>query len=361
MEKSRIKILFGTLGPNIHGGISQVSPYLEGQLRKRVMIKTFIFGRRSNSERLLDKIIGRFADLIKLTMSIQGLLPDIVHHNTAFDRKSIIRDVPLVFMVKACRIPLFMMIHGSHRDSFVKRGPLTEALRSYVINNVSCLGVLSEMERKDFCDKWPKLQDKVAVVKNIIRPEFFSIERKENDHPKVLFISRFIKEKGLFDLLEALPAVLGEYPDTLFVFVGSGPDGTEFDSLVRKYGLESRIKHFEHIDNMETRGHYSRSWCLVFPTRYPEGMPMVVAEAMAAGCPVVTTRTRFSLSYMEENKNCIYVETGNPVSIAQGIIRLLRDRALRDDISRNNRALAEKFTADFVVGEFMDIYKLLTK
>lgn len=361
MDKSRIKILFGTLGPNIHGGISQVSPYLKSQLRDRVMIQTFIFGRRSNSERLWDKIIGRFADLIKLTMSIQGLLPDIVHHNTAFDRNSIIRDVPMVFMVKASRIPLFLMIHGSHRATFMKRGPIMECLRGYLLDNVSSIGVLSPLEKKEFCDKWPKLEEKVVVVKNIIRSEFFLTERKENDLPKVLFISRFIRKKGLFDLLEAIPTVLKEYPNAFFVFVGSGPDGNEFDDAVRKKGLESNIRRLEHIDNMETRDHYSRSWCLVFPTHYAEGMPMVVAEAMAAGCPVVTTRTRFSLSYMEENKNCIYVEKENPVSIAEGIIRLLRDRVLRDNISRNNKVLAERFKTDIVVSEFMNIYKLLTE
>lgn len=351
--------MFGTLSPDIHGGISQVSPYLEKQLRSLVMVQTFIYGRRSNSENLLSKLIGRFADLITLTMSIHGLRPDVVHHNTAFDRKSIIRDVPLVFMVKISRIPLFMMIHGSHRDSFVKRGPITEALRRYIINNISCLGVLSELEKREFCDKWPNIRDKVVVVKNIIRPEFFLVERKENDGPKVLFISRFIQEKGLFDLLEAMPLVLKEFPGTRFVFVGSGPAGPEFDARVQNQKLETNIKHLEHINNMETKDHYSRSWCLVFPTRYPEGMPMVVAEAMAAGCPIVTTRTRFSLSYMEENKNCIYVETGNPVTIAQGIIRLLNNQSLRDDISRNNRELAEKFEAEKVVEEYMEIFKCL--
>jgi glycosyltransferase involved in cell wall biosynthesis len=361
MEINRIKILFGTLGPNIHGGISQVSPYLESQLRSRVMIKTFIFGRRSNSERLFDKIIGRFADLIKLTMSIQGLQPDLVHHNTAFDRKSIIRDVPLVFMLKLSGIPLFMMIHGSHRATFMKRGPIMNLLRSYLLNNINYIGVLSPLEKKEFCDQWPKLKEKIVVVKNIIRPEFFLTAREENDQPKILFVSRLIRKKGLFDLLEAMPHVLKEFPDAKFVILGSGPDSNEFDEAVRTKGLGPKLSRLEHIDNMETRGHYSRSWCLVFPTHYAEGMPMVVAEAMAAGCPVVTTRTRFSISYMEENKNCIYVEKENPVSIAEGIIRLLKDKDLRDDISRNNRKLAEKFTADKAVEEFMEIYKCMNE
>ena len=152
---------------------------------------------------------------------------------------------------------------------------------------------------------------------------------------------------------------LKEFPETKFVFVGSGPAGPEFDKMVRKYKLESSIQHFEHIDNMETRDHYRRSWCLVFPTRYPEGMPMVVAEAMAAGCPIVTTRTRFSLSYMEEKRNCIYVDAGDPGSIAGGIVSMIRSNELRDEISRNNRTLAESFTADKVVDEFINVYKCL--
>jgi hypothetical protein len=84
MESSRLKILFGTLGPEVHGGISQVSPYLVSCLRNKVTIKTFIFGRRSNSERMFDKFIGRFADLVRLTIDVHGLQPDIVHHNTSW-------------------------------------------------------------------------------------------------------------------------------------------------------------------------------------------------------------------------------------------------------------------------------------
>ncbi|OGF15030.1 MAG: hypothetical protein A2509_04090 [Candidatus Edwardsbacteria bacterium RIFOXYD12_FULL_50_11] len=361
MESSRVKILFGILGPEVHGGISQVSPYLESCLRDKVTIKTFIFGRRSNSERVFDKCIGRFADLIRLTIDVHGLLPDIIHHNTSFDRKSIIRDAPLVFILKRAGIPLLLMIHGSHRESFGKMSSIMRSLRDYVLKNCACIGTLSEAEKNDFCDYWPDLKGKVRVLKNIIKPEFYQAVRRERATPKILFVSRFIRKKGVFDLAKAAPKVLAEFPDAEFLFVGSGPAGGEFDSLVEVNGLGGNIRHLEHIDNLAIIEHYKDSWCLVFPTHYPEGMPMVVAEAMAAGCPVVTTRTRFSLSYMEEEKNCIYVAEGDPESIADGIIRLLKDDNLRMSISRNNRVLAERFTADKVVDEFMNIYKSLNE
>jgi len=83
---------------------------------------------------------------------------------------------------------------------------------------------------------------------------------------------------------------------------------------------------------------------------------MVVAQAMASGVPIVTTRTLFSLSYMQENVHCLYVDKGDSVAISAAIIRLLQNPALRSKMSENNRLLAKQFGASEVVEEFLGIY-----
>jgi glycosyltransferase involved in cell wall biosynthesis len=361
MDTGRLRVFFNVPNPELHGGPPTHLPLLEAELRKHVDLETFAYGRRTDSETTFDKLVGRTKDLIKLRAKIFKFQPDIIHHNTAFDTRAIIRDAALLWVAKRHDIPVFLKMHGSLDELFGAVSPPVDRLRNVVLRNADCIGVLSEVERRKFLTTWPFLDGRVSVVKNIIKPDFYAAERREAEQPTVLFISRFIRQKGIFDLLDAVPGVLKKFPTTRFVFVGSGNDAGEFDAKLREKQLESVVRRIEHLNNTETVAFYSSAWTLVFPTHFSEGMPMVVAEAMAAGVPIITTRTNFSHSYMSTGDHCLFVDCGNPASIEAQILYVLRNRELRQHMSSNNRRLSQSFRADIVTREFLGIYKDLQR
>ena len=355
--RGRIKVLFNSPRPNLQGGPPTHLPLLEKELHKHVELETFQYGRKTDSETVFDKLIGRGKDLVNLRSKILTFPPDIIHHNTAFDKVAVLRDAPLVWLVKKYRIPILLKMHGSNSTLFGRLSPPVVKLRNYILQNADCLGVLSKIEKEEYLRAWPFLGGRVRVVKNIIKPLFISIERQESQHPSILFISRFIQEKGIFELLDAVPKVLRKFPTAEFIFIGSGSASKEFDKRVIEQNLTSAVRHLDHIDNSETVKFYSSAWMLVFPSQMPEGMPMVVAEAMAGGVPIVTTRTNFSESYMISGENCLFIEYHNPKSIEREIIRLLEYPRLRQQMGKNNRELAKSFRAENVTSEFLNIYE----
>jgi glycosyltransferase involved in cell wall biosynthesis len=359
MSKRRLRVLFDCPNPTLHGGPPTHLPLLEAELRRHVDLELFEYGRRTDTETTFDKLVGRTKDLVRLRAKISSFRPDVIHHNTAFDTRALIRDAALTWVAKLCNAPVFLKMHGSLDELFGKVRPPVERLRDAVIRNADCVGVLSETEMKKYLDAWPFLGNRVKVVKNIIKPEFYAVERRESLRPTVLFISRFIRQKGIFDLLDAVPGVLKKFPTAEFVFIGSGSDAAEFDERVRKKQLYVSVRRIDHLSNAETAKFYASAWAFVFPTHFPEGMPMVVAEAMAAGVPIITTKTNFSRSYMSAGGHCLFVESGNPASIKDQIIYLLGDRELRQRMSVNNRRLAQSFRAEIVAEEFVGIYKNL--
>ena len=361
MDIGRLRVFFNVPRPELHGGPPTHLPLLETELRKHVDLETFDYGRRTDSETTFDKLLGRTKDLIKLRAKISRFQPDIIHHNTAFDTRAIIRDAALMWVAKRYETPVLLKMHGSLDELFGKVSPPVERLRDAVISNADCIGVLSEIERRKFLNAWSFLGNRVRVVKNIIKPEFYAVERHETEHPTVLFVSRFIRQKGIFDLLDAVPGVLRKFPTAQFVFIGSGSAAAEFDAKVRKQQLTSAVRRIDHLSNAETASFYSSAWALVFPTHFPEGMPMVVAEAMAAGVPIITTRTNFSRSYMSEGEHCLFVTGGDPASIEAQMIYLLEDRELSRRMSLNNRELAKSFRTEIVTREFLGIYKDLRR
>src|SRR5689334_14007704 len=95
-----LRLLFNSPHPGLHGGPPTHLPLLEEKLREHVELETFEYGRKTDSENTFDKLVGRTKDLVKLQAKISGFRPDLIHHNTAFDTRAIIRDAALLWVAK---------------------------------------------------------------------------------------------------------------------------------------------------------------------------------------------------------------------------------------------------------------------
>ena len=354
-----IRILLNTPNGALHGGPATHLPMLEAALRNSVDVHSYQYWRRSDSETLKRKVFDRLVDLVRFWKLCRKVRPDIVHHNSAFDRVSILRDAPLLIAAKLLRVPVFLKLHGSHSDALMPGfGIVSHVLRQVVIRNAARLGVLSSAEKREFEAAFPYVRGKVCVVKNIIASDFACVRRCEADKPTILFVSRFVRKKGPFDLLHAAPRVCREIPTAQFLFVGDGQDAPAFEDEVASMGLESTVQRASHVDKHGLLPLYAKAWMVVLPTYYPEGMPMVVAEAMAAGVPIISTPTRFGRSYLTENEHVLYHKPGDIEGIARAVLRLCRDEGLRRRMSNSNRELALRcFMEEEIVQEYLDLYR----
>jgi len=352
----RLKVAFSAGNPRMQGGIAKHDYFLKSALMRHIDIYQYSYSARCDNESTWKKVLSRTQDLHRAYSIMKKCRPDLIHHNTAFDSRSILRDAPLAWTARLAGVPLFLKIHGSRHEALGRVNPFLSWFRSSLLRNARLVGVLSERERQEIASCIPNDRIRLCVVKNLIAQEFFDVVRCEAPRPLILFVSRFIRKKGPFDLLDAVPMVRNEYPTAQFIFGGSGPDVVDFLSEVKSRSLDALVTWVGELDHKAVRELLSRSWVLVFPTHFPEGMPMVVAEAMAAGVPIVTTRTRFSTSYMQERKHCLYVDNSSPCSLAQAICTLIGSDGLRNDISANNRDLAKVFTSNRVVSEYLSIY-----
>ncbi|HET59203.1 MAG TPA: glycosyltransferase family 4 protein [Chloroflexi bacterium] len=148
------------------------------------------------------------------------------------------------------------------------------------------------------------------------------------DSYKILFVGRLIEVKGLIYLLQALPAVKDQIGNIELCIVGIGKLAEELKNQVERLGLHEQVKFAGYVPNEDLPSYYHSADVVVVPSMitdagYEEGMPVVLLEALAAGCRVVVTRTGGAPELIQDGKNGFLAEPADPTSLAQAICRAL--------------------------------------
>lgn len=101
---------------------------------------------------------------------------------------------------------------------------------------------------------------------------------------------------------------------------------------------------------------YRGAKIFVSGSRY-ESFSLPVLEAMACGCPVVTTVNAGVLEYARDNVNCLFAQVNNPLSLARQVIRLLNDEQLYLSLRNSGIKTAEQFKWDNIIPGLIEYYR----
>ena len=349
--------------PSAKGGPPIHLPYLVEYFKNRpgYKIKTFYYGSiQGDRESAIKKIFYTILKIIEFLYDIFFYRPDIVHLNTAFGSKSLLRDVPFSLLSFIFRKNLLFKIHGSHLNLLMTKNKYRLVLIKLFFLGAKKIGVLSEREKQEFITQFGH-KNKMIVVKNIVKD--MTREKEERIYLKKkkttvfgLFVSRIERDKGLDDLISALPEIINKIPNFKLLIVGDGIEKENCVNLAKQNLANNFIDWLGYLNRGELNKIYEIADLFIFPTHLPEGMPMVLLEAMKYRIPILTTKVRFAESYFKEFENCIYIEKGNIKDIAKKIIVLFLDKQLQLTIIENNFRFIKNFSPEKVGLEFEDIY-----
>lgn len=154
-------------------------------------------------------------------------------------------------------------------------------------------------------------------------------------HPRIIYVGRLEKRKGLKYLILAMPAVLKEFPKASLVVVGYGPLKNYFMRLAHKIKASDSIQFVGPVSNSKLPGYYTSSTICVAPAVNPEAMGIVLIEAMACGIPVIASNISGYDEIVTDGINGILVPKRNVAKLAEAIITILSNSNLRNRISEN--------------------------
>jgi len=355
-----MRVLIGMPQPHSLGGPATCEPPFVAELRRQgiaVVERTYAYRTPLEGTRLLRRVRRVLRTAKRLYATVRRERFDVVHLNTSFDLKAMLRDLVCVSAIRPHTDLLILKMHGSDPGLYSTKNPAVRLIRRVLLFRVDLIFVLSTEEAVEMRDIGVP-DEKIRVVRNVVVPPQGADTPEtpcQTSQPRLLFIARMVPTKGLIDVVRACGIVQKSGRRFSLVCVGDGPTRADAEAEARALGIAS-AEFVGYIPEAQTGEYYANATTLVFPTQV-EGFSLTIFNAVAAGLPVLTTRIRAAADYLREPENCLWIEPSDPEGLAHRIIELMDNPHLARMMRRNNLALAPRFAADIVAREYIDLYR----
>jgi len=359
-----IRLLMLVRDPSWFGGVVNYVQLLERNLEGGVKVEEFHMGRRKNqSGRWLRSLIP-FIDMMRLAYRLFFNRYDVIHINPSLNRRSLFRDYLFMLVMKMHRInKIVVFIHGWEDETATAIGNNALAKRMFrgSFGRAPVIYVLASRFRQYLID-WGVGGDRIHVVTTMFDGgQFDGITRnRPDDGIRLLFLSRFVKEKGVYELLTSFERLHGRFPHLELFMAGEGPEYDGMCNWVKRAGLQDAVTFVGYVRDKDKAQILVDSDIFVFPTYYGEGCPVSLLEAMAAGLPVVTTTVGGIGDFMADGKNGRLLESVTADTVEAALLNLMDNDVERIAMGAYNKKIAwERYEAAIVTENIEESYRRL--
>lgn len=368
-EKRKL-LVTGVLPPPV-GGMSTYYQMLLGSSITTQVNLTFIQSssqKRSLSSTgkvTLSNLFFAVLDVWHFTRALFSHRPEIVHIGTAAGL-SFVKNGLLVWVAKALGYPVLLHPHCSLSSLYDGHSKSWHRFFSRVFHSTAGVIAISA--------EWSRLNEilpgqTVYFLPNAVDLKLYReaadlhLAGTAHGTPvKILYLGNIGKAKGSFDLIQAAARVRALGLDIQVNLVGEEltvGEKSQLDESIRLARLGEAVTLQEPACGEVKLGYLKDADIFVHPS-YAEGMPMAVLEAMACGLPVVATRVGGIPELVISGKNGLLVEPGQTDQLAEALITLAKDGALRQSMGEAGYALArEKYDLEQHVSRLVGVYDMV--
>lgn len=278
---------------------------------------------------------------------------DIVHLHMA-EKGSTYRKGVLAKWGKQAKARVIIHLHaGPFMAWFHSLSDYRQKKVIKILNYADCVVVLGEYWKRELKSIIP--EHKISVLYNgVVCPQQnnYRIQAKN-----IVYFGVMRKEKGIYDLLEALSEIDHRLdPKTKVILCGTDLTG-EIENVIEGYHLKGRVILTGWIGEEARQKVFSEAMLDILPSYY-EGLSMSVIEAMAYGIPVLTT----NISTMPEllGEEARLIEPGDIKGLSERILELAENGEERIRLSDSQyRRAVSLFSEDKFIKNTLQLYEQL--
>ena len=249
---------------------------------------------------------------------------------------------------------------------------------AYSVKRAKKILTISKSSKNDIMKEYKVPEDRVVVtypgIKDSVTlsPHVYGMSQLQSKYQIsenfILFVGTLQPRKNIARLIEAFAitlnnaennAELRKKKDLELVIIGK--KGWLYEEILEapeKFGVKERVKFLDSVGDEELAIFYQQALCYVLPSLY-EGFGLPVLEAMQHGCPVITSK----ISSLPEagGDAAIYVDPGDVDDIAQKMMKLISDEALRKKLIEKGKKQVTKFSWEKTARETLKVLEEVAK
>jgi glycosyltransferase involved in cell wall biosynthesis len=237
-------------------------------------------------------------------------------------------------------------------------------LARYIVKNTDCIVAVSHHIAAKFGDLLPERQradfaDRLRVLPMGVHTRDY---RPTQGKPSrnVLFIGRLVDKKGVSVLLQAFAAV-GAQAETLTI-AGDGPLRGQLESQAESLGIGSRVIFLGSVPEPQKIALLRARPILAVPSIETtqgdvEGLPVVVLEGLAAGCPIIASNSGGIADAVKDGENGLLCAPGDVGGLTAQLSRLLADSRLAERLAQRALETSEAYDWDRIANSYTEIYQ----
>lgn len=346
-----MKVLMVGPARSVNGGISAVvNNYYQAKLDQKAEL-TYIATMEDGSK--WHKLRVALGAVLRYLTALPG--HTIVHIHMASDI-SIYRKSIFIWLAKLFGKKLVIHQHGGNIKQFYEQecGRIKQYWIRKTLQKADVFLVVAPYLKEIFQKILEK--EKIRVFPNAI--EIPKEEKASYEGQNLLFLGRLCKEKGVYELLEAVKELEPVFPN-LQLYLG----GVWEDAFLK----EKAEADPEHVHDLGWIGakqkeqYLKQCNILVLPT-YFEGLPMSLLEGMAYGCACVASEVGGIPEVITDKENGLLIPAKEVGALKEAIQKLLEDPALQKSLGENARRTVEKdYDIRQSVDNLLQIYAALEK
>ncbi len=372
IKHSKYKIIIvGSIPPPHHGP----NIYLQNFLNSKIKKEFEVFHLDTSDHRNLDNLSKldftnvylALKNILELVWMLIKIKPELVYIPPAVSFLPYFRDG--LFILSASFFSHAKIIAHMHSGNYFrvefyeKSNSFVRFFIQWTLSKVYTAIVLGKSLKSTF----QGFVRNVEVVPNGSNFDPFNnrkyVIKPEKKEIIVSYLGNLFEKKGVLDLLHAAKTVLDKHKNVKFRFAGPWTQQESWTksrvfSFIYENNLLSKVEFIGTVLNEDKEKFLVDTDIFVLPSWY-EGFPLVILEAMAAVCPVISTKGVGAIpEVVIDGVSGILVEKQNPKQIADAIIRLINNPRLREEMGRAGRERVEKYyTIDQNINMMIKVFK----
>lgn len=194
----------------------------------------------------------------------------------------------------------------------------------------------------------------IKIIPNAIDISYYEKIKREKYIYDAVYLGRLNYSKGIFDLIDIWKHVIKKNKKFKLAIIGKGSKKFK-DSLLKKANnnkLTNNIKYLGYLSDKQTFSIIKSSKLFINPS-HEEGFSITCLQAIACNIPVISWNLK---SYKKTFKNnLIKIQKGNIHTFSNSIIKLLKDKKQRNNISKKAFKYIRKYDWKYILPEYINI------